>query len=39
MERKRMNRDYLSEIIEKRERVSAGMAVPPQGLFLYKVRY
>jgi len=39
MERKRMNRDYLSEIIEKRERESAGMAVPPQGLFLYKVRY
>lgn len=39
MERKGLNKDYLREIIFSREREKAGMAVPPNGLFLYKVRY
>jgi tRNA pseudouridine38-40 synthase len=33
------NIDYLCNIINKKERESAGEAVPAKGLFLYKVKY
>jgi len=39
MERKEQKKEYLEDIILRQERECAGMSVPPQGLFLYKVRY
>ena len=33
------NEDYLTKILNKKERTEAGEAVPAKGLFLYKVRY
>ena len=39
MDRKELNEEHLKEIILSRERENAGMSVPPNGLFLYKVRY
>ncbi|MHC1739128.1 MAG: tRNA pseudouridine(38-40) synthase TruA [Ignavibacteriaceae bacterium] len=38
-ERKELCKDHLKEIILSKKRENAGMSVPPNGLFLYKVRY
>lgn len=35
----KLNIDYLREVINKKDRESAGEAVPAKGLFLYKVKY
>ena len=37
--RKNLDKDYISEIIEARDREKAAMSAPAKGLFLYKVRY
>ena len=34
-----LNIDYVRDVINSRNRESAGEAVPPKGLFLYKVKY
>lgn len=34
-----LNIDYLSSVINSKDRESAGEAVPAKGLFLYKVKY
>jgi tRNA pseudouridine38-40 synthase len=34
-----LQKDYLVQLLDKRDREEAEMSVPPKGLFLYKVRY
>jgi tRNA pseudouridine38-40 synthase len=34
-----LNIDYLRQVINTKDRESAGEAVPAKGLFLYKVKY
>ena len=34
-----LNIDYLQDVINSKDRESAGEAVPAKGLFLYKVKY
>ncbi|OGU54740.1 MAG: tRNA pseudouridine(38-40) synthase TruA [Ignavibacteria bacterium RBG_13_36_8] len=36
---KNLEENFLKDIIAKKDREKAAKAVPPQGLFLYKVRY
>jgi tRNA pseudouridine38-40 synthase len=37
--KKDFKKDYLLEVLNKKDRTSAGEAVPAKGLFLFKVRY